>query len=82
MKNIFFCGLFLLTSCSLFVQTPGELKCMKDQRTNELFYLRSQNDTEFVLDSVENRRHITVAKPTTAFEEVPCVLQDKFKTIH
>lgn len=82
MKYLLLATLFISVSCAAFKPTEDQKKCYKDFLTSELFVQRSQDEKTMVLESLEDRRQVTVEINADRFEERSCTLRDQFRTQH
>ncbi len=73
---------FFLSSCTLFKPTEEQPKCFRDTLSGELFRERYSDEKVKIIESVEDRRQITVDINSDRYEEKNCTLRDQFKTQH
>ena len=72
----------LLSSCALFKPTEDQPKCFRDTLSGELFRERYLDEKVKIIESMEDRRQITVDMASDRYEEKSCTLRDQFKTQH
>lgn len=72
----------LLSSCAIFKATEEQPKCFRDTLSGELFRERSSDEKVKVLESMEDRRQLTVDIHSDRYEEKSCTLRDQFRTQH
>lgn len=74
--------IFLLSSCAFFKPTKDQQKCFRDTLSGEVFRETNSDEKSKTLESMEDRRQITIDINSDRYEEKSCIVRDQFKTHH
>ena len=81
MKYLLLMTLFF-SSCALFKPTEEQPNCFRDTLSGELFRERYSDEKIKIIESMKNRRQITVDINSDNKKKKSCLLRDQFRTQH